>query len=112
MSLRPAVNRERIDVFLRRLSQAYQQPARLYLVGGTSLVFERFRQQTLDVDLVIEVSVEQHRELIQTLRELRDALGISIEEVSPADFIPLPAGFESRHEYIGRFGQIDVFHFD
>jgi hypothetical protein len=84
------------------LAESYRQPARQYLVGGTAMVFERFRQQTLDVDLVIELSPDRHDELIQVLRQIRDALGINIEEVSPADFIPLPSGFESRHEYIGR----------
>jgi hypothetical protein len=112
MSLRPAVSRERIDAFLSRLAQDFRQPARLYLVGGTSLVFERFRPQTLDVDITIEVSADRHGELIQVLRKIKDTLGINIEEVSPADFIPLPAGFKNRHEFIGRFGQIDVFHFD
>jgi hypothetical protein len=112
MSLRPPVSRDRIEVFLRRLAQDYRQPARLYLVGGTSLVFERLRQQTLDVDITIEVSADHHGELIQVLRKIKDTLGINIEEVSPADFIPLPAGFENRHEFIGRFGQVDVFHFD
>jgi hypothetical protein len=66
----------------------------------------------LDVDLTIAVSADHHSELIRVLRDIRDKLPINVEEVSPADFIPLPAGYESRHEYIGRYGQIDVFHFD
>ena len=112
MSLRPPVSRGRIEVFLQRLAQDYRQPARLYLVGGTSLVFEQLRPQTLDVDIVIEVSADRHGELIRVLRQIRDALSINVEEVSPAEFIPLPAGAENRHEFIGRFGQVDVFHFD
>ena len=112
MSLPPVVNRERIDVFLSRLAQDYRQPARLYLVGGTSHVYERFRQQTLDVDVAFEVPADCRGELIQVLRKIRDTLGIEIEEVSPADYIPLPAGFEKRHQFIGRFGQVEVFHFD
>jgi hypothetical protein len=75
-------------------------------------VFEGFRQQTIDVDVAIEVSAENHSELIQVLREIRNRQGINIEEISPADFIPLPTGYENRHEFIGRFGQVDAFHFD
>ena len=112
MSLRPAVSRERIDAFLNRLAQDYRQPARLYLVGGTSLVFERLRPQTLDIDLTIEVAADRHGALIAAIRAIKDALGFNVEEVSPADFIPLPAGFDARHQFIGRFGLIDVFHFD
>jgi len=37
---------------------------------------------------------------------------MAIEEVSPADFIPLPGGVEDRHRYLGREGQLDVFAFD
>ena|SRR5712692_3826838 len=112
MSLRPAVSRERVEVFLRQLADHYRRPARLYLVGGTTLVFEGYRQQTLDVDVAIEVSGEAHGELMAALRKIKDALNINIEEVSPGDFIPLPGGYADRHIFIGRYGQVDVFHFD
>lgn len=85
MSLRQGVSRERIAAFL---------------------------QHTLDVDLVIEVSADGHSELIRVLQEIRLALDINIEEASPGDFIPLPAGFSDRHVFIGRYGQVEAFHFD
>ena len=112
MSLRQAVNRERINDFLRQVGERYHKPARLYLVGGTSVVFEGYRQQTLDVDLVIEVSAGNHGDLIRVLQEIRLLLDVNVEEASPGDFIPLPAGFAERHIFIGRYGQVDVFHFD
>jgi len=112
VSLRQGVNRERISLLLREVGQRYHQPARLHLVGGTSLVFEGYRELTLDVDLTIEVSVDDHSQLVRTLQEIMLALDINIEEASPGDFIPLPAGYAERHEFIGRFGQVDVFHFD
>jgi len=112
VSLRPAVSRDRINAFLRRLGQDFRQPVRLYLVGGTSIVYEEYRQQTLDIDVALEVNADQHAALIRALREIKDSLAINIEEVSLADFIPLPSGYEQRHEYIDRFGQVDVFHFD
>ena len=37
---------------------------------------------------------------------------MNVEEASPGDFIPLPAGSEGRHEFIERFRKLDVFHFD
>ncbi len=112
MSLRQAVDRDRISLFLQEVGERYHQPARLYLVGGTSLVFEGYRQRTLDVDLVIEVSIDGHGELIRVLQAISLALDINIEEASPGDFIPLPAGYADRHIFIGRFGEVDVFHFD
>ena len=62
--------------------------------------------------MLLEVSPEAHGELIQAIRALKDELSINVEEASPGDFIPLPAGYESRHVYIDRFGLLEVLHFD
>lgn len=76
------------------------------------MVFEGLRQQTMDVDLVIEVANADHGALIQVIREVKQTLDINVEEASPSDFIPLPAGYANRHIFIGTFGQVNVFHFD
>jgi hypothetical protein len=112
MSLRQPVDRARIETFLKNLSDRFRQPARIYLVGGTTLVFEGLRQQTIDIDLVLEVALADHSELIQAVRELKDTLSINVEEASPGDFIPLPSGYENRHVFVKRFGMLDVLHFD
>jgi Nucleotidyltransferase of unknown function (DUF6036) len=39
-------------------------------------------------------------------------LDINVEFASPRDFIPLPASWHERSIYIGRYGPLDVFHFD
>ncbi len=112
MSLRQGVNQERITGFMRQLGERYHRPGRLYLVGGTSLVLEGYRQHTLDVDLSIEVTADNHDDLMRALQEIMLSLDMNIEEASPGDFIPLPAGYADRHVFIGRYGQVDVFHFD
>jgi hypothetical protein len=112
VSLRSPVGRIEIEAFLRRLGEQHRGMGRIYLVGGTSLVYEGFRQQTLDADLAFGADVQNLDHLIQTIRILKDQLDINVEEASPSDFIPLPAGYSNRHVYIGRFGQLDVFHFD
>ena len=112
MSLRQRVDRARIELFLKRLGERFRRPGRIYLVGGTTLVFEALREQTVDIDVVIEVSPADHGDLIRAVRELKDELSINVEEASPGDFIPLPAGYENRHEFVGRFGALDVLHFD
>ncbi|PYV44753.1 MAG: hypothetical protein DMG06_05110 [Acidobacteria bacterium] len=112
MSQRPPVDRQRIEEFLLHLSQRYSRPARIYLVRGTTMVFEGFRTQTLDIDLAFEVARENHGALIKAIRELKDELSLNVEEASPGDFIPLPSGYQERSQFIGRYNQIDVFHFD
>ncbi len=71
----------------------FASPARVFLVGGTTLVFESFRTQTLYVDLSFEVAEQDHGEFIRTVRALKDELAIYVEEASPGDFIPLPGGY-------------------
>ena len=76
------------------------------------MVFEGFRAQTLDIDIAIEVANEDHAAFIRAVRELKQELWINVEEASPGDFIPLPDGYRDRSPFVGRYGQLDVFHFD
>jgi hypothetical protein len=112
MSLRSPVSQDDIRRFLQRLGDEFRDPGRIYLVGGTTLVFEGLRRQTVDIDIAYDVTPERQDRFIQVVRRLKDVLDINVEEASPGDFIPLPAGAADRHEYVGRFGQLDVFHFD
>ena len=48
----------------------------------------------------------------QLVRDLKEQLSLNIEEASPSDFIPVPAGHRERSPYIGRYGKLEVFHFD
>ena len=112
MSLRKSVDRQRIERFLRYLGRRFQGAGRIYLVGGTTMVYEGFRNQTLDIDLTFELRAEDHALFIQVVRELKEELNLNVEEASPGDFIPLPSGYEDRCQFLGRYGNLDVFHFD
>jgi hypothetical protein len=112
MSFRPDVDRARIDHFLRELGRAYRDPARLYLVGGTTVVYEGLRRTTAGIDLGIDVDPAHHGDLMRAIARLKDQLNVNVEEASPGDFIPLPSGWRERSPCVGRFGQVDVFHFD
>ena len=112
MSLRQQVDQKRIEQFLQQLGRQFRKPGQVYLVGGASVVYEGLRQQTLDIDLTFEIDNEDHSAFISTVRELKEKLSLNVEEVSPADFIPLPAGYKERSQFINRYGQLNVFHFD
>ncbi len=43
---------------------------------------------------------------------LKEALQINVELASPADFIPVPPGWEDRSPFITREGRISFHHFD
>lgn len=111
-SMRPPIDRLRVHYFLVKLGIEFRHPARLYLVGGTTLVYEGLREQSLDIDISYEVADEHEAEFAQVIRRLKDELQINVEQASPGDFIPLPSGWKERAKHVGRFGQVDVFHFD
>ena len=111
-TMRPPIDRLRVHYFLVKLGIEFHYPARLYLVGGTTLVYEGLRQQSLDIDISYEVADEHESEFARVIRRLKEEMQINIELASPGDFIPLPAGWKERAKYVGRFGQVDVFHFD
>jgi hypothetical protein len=94
------------------LGADFRGAGRIYLVGGTSIVFEKLRQQTLDIDVVIDIEPQALALFIEAVRDLMVELDVNVEEASPGDFIPLPSGYATRHVYVGRFGQLDVYHFD
>jgi hypothetical protein len=112
MSPRQEVDRQRIEHFFQKLGESFHHPARIYLVGGTTVVFEALREQTLDIDVSIDVAPAHHGELMRILNELKERLSLNLEEVSPADFIPLPRSHRDGHVFIARYGSIDLFHFD
>jgi hypothetical protein len=74
------------------------------------MVYEGFRATTIDIDLLVEA--DNPGGIVAAVRDLKDALDINVEFASPRDFIPLPAGWRERSIYIGRYGPLDVFHFD
>jgi hypothetical protein len=108
--LHSPADRERIERFLTHLGDAVQQPGRIYLVGGTTMVYEGFRATTIDIDVFVEA--DNPGAIIAAIRGLKDALDVNVEFASPRDFIPLPAGWRERSIYVGRYGPLDVFHFD
>lgn len=97
---------------LDQIGQCFRYPGRLYLVGGSSLILVGAKISTLDIDLKLDVSSEHYDELIRCLNEIGRRSQIPIEQASPDQFIPLPAGYKERHQYVGRFGSLDVYHFD
>lgn len=76
------------------------------------MVYEGLCQQTLDITISFEVDDQDRSAFVEAVRVLQERLSLNIEETSPADFIPLPSGYRERSPFIGRYGQLEVFHFD
>ncbi len=112
MSQREEVDQGRIRQFLETLGQRFRHTGRIYLVGGTTMVWEKLRAQTIDIDIAYEVAAEDSAEFTRTIQLLKHELKVNVEEAAPGDFIPLPSGYRERSKFVGRFGSLDVFHFD
>jgi hypothetical protein len=109
MSMRQHVGQQEIEQFLVQVGRT-RQPARLYLVGGAAMVHRGIRPgQTLDIDIQITVDPAN---LTAQIAQLKQRLNMNIEFASPADFMPLPTQWETRSQFIKRYGQVDAFYFD
>lgn len=81
----------------------------MYFTGGATAVLEGWRSSTIDVDVTI---VPETDRLFRTLPDLKEELQINVELVSPADFIPVPPGWEERSRFVAQEGQVTFLHFD
>ena len=107
--MRPLADRERIQRLLEALGRAARSDVRLYLVGGATAVLLGWRGTTIDVDFVVRPEDES---LLRAIPALKEELQINVELASPADFIPVPPGWEDRGTFVARIGRVTCFHFD
>jgi hypothetical protein len=107
--VRDVVDAERIRAFMRALGAAVREEAVVYLTGGATAVLVGWRSATIDVDVKL---VPEADELYRAIARLKDELGVNVELASPADFIPVPAGWEERSPLVAREGTLTFRHFD
>ncbi|MEO8450700.1 MAG: DUF6036 family nucleotidyltransferase [Gemmatimonadota bacterium] len=102
-------DRERIERFMAELAAAAREPARVYLVGGTTAVLLGWRPTTVDIDLLIAPESDL---LLRALPILKERLHINVEVAFPAQFIPIPPGWEERSPFIRQIGPVSFYHYD
>lgn len=101
---------EQLQHFLTRLGQVCPHPAQFYLFGGSALLLMGGQRHTADVDFTL--GAQPADEVRRAVAHVAAELGFDVEESVPAEFIPLPAGADDRHQRIGRFGQLEAYVFD
>ena len=94
---------------LEAIGRAARGPGRLYLTGGATAVLLGWRATTVDVDLVFD---PEPPGVFEAIARLKDDLEVNIELASPAHFLPELPAWAARSAHIGRFGQVDAFHYD
>jgi hypothetical protein len=107
--VRELADAERIRQFALELGRAADSEAVAYLTGGATAVLVGWRATTVDVDVVF---VPESDSVLQALPRLKEQLRLNVELASPADFIPLPHGWEERSPFVAREGPLTFRHFD
>jgi hypothetical protein len=107
--VRELADAERIRSFMRALGAEADAEGAAYLTGGATAVLLGWRDTTIDVDVTF---VPDSDRLLRALPRLKDELQINVELVSPADFIPVPGGWEDRSVFVAREGRLSFYHFD
>jgi hypothetical protein len=107
--MRERVDAERIRLFMRALGAAATRDGDCYLAGGTTAVLLGWRATTIDVDMAL---VPVQDELLRAIPAIKEQLRVNVELASPADFIPLPEGWQERSPSVGREGKLGFHHFD
>ncbi|HEU5264348.1 MAG TPA: DUF6036 family nucleotidyltransferase [Gaiellaceae bacterium] len=107
--MRELTDVERLARFMRELGRSADRDGACYLTGGATAVLYGWRATTIDVDILL---VEETETLLRALQRLKEDLRINVELASPADFIPIPPGWEDRSVFVTREGRISYYHFD
>ena len=107
--MRELADAERIRRFMSVVGAAAEAEGACYFTGGATAVLVGWRPSTVDVDVLF---VPEQDSVLRALTRIKDELSINVELVSPADFIPVPAGWEERGVFAGRAGRLSFYHFD
>jgi len=68
-----------------------------------------WRATTVDINLK---AIPEPAGFFEALADLKDQVAVNIELASPDDFIPEAPGWRERSLFIGRYGEIDFYHYD
>lgn len=107
--MRALVDRAKLRRLLRELGRRARGPGRIYLVGGASALLEGWRETTVDVDLRLD---PEPPGVFEAIAQLKAELDLNIELASPDQFLPPLPDWRARSPHIGRYGDVEFFHYD
>lgn len=108
-----AINRDTLLLFLHRLDESFAKPGRICLIGETSQLFEGWRTWASHVEFWGDVDNAERESFTARVEEIRDDIGISVNDESPGSVIPLPDGHETRmRDAASDLANLALCHFD
>lgn len=97
--------------FMGALASRVRGAHTIYLVRGATAVLEGWRDSTIDVDLALSPTQDTD-EILRAIVAVKNELELNVELASPADFIPVPRGWEERARSVAREGPVTFLHYD
>lgn len=107
--MRAETDPAKIERFLQELGRLVLGPGRVYLTGGATALLLGWRQRTVDIDIKLD---PEPPGAFAAIAALKDRLDVNVELASPDDFLPPLPGWRDRSLFIGRYGEVDCFHYD
>ena len=107
--MRRPLDQVRLRSVLEALGRACRGPGVLYLTGGATALLEGLRGSTVDIDVRLDPEPEG---AFAAIARIKEELDVNVELASPADFLPELGDWRSRSKFVGRFGPIEVRHYD
>ena len=95
--------------FLGRLGASARGPGACFITGGSSALLVGWRDTTIDVDLKFD---PEPAGVFDAIPGLKRTLHINVELASPSDFLPPLKEWRERSRFIGKYGPLEVFHYD
>ncbi len=107
--MRELADASRVRRFLEALGAEADEEVTAYLTGGATAVLVGWRATTVDVDIKL---VPESDRLLRAIPRLKEELRLNVELASPADFIPVPDGWQERSIFVTREGKLSAYHYD
>lgn len=107
--MRSTVDAQKVQNLLRELGRRAQGPGRIYLTGGACALLEGWRATTVDVDIKLD---PEPPGVFEAIASLKNELRLNIELSAPDQYLPSPPDWRERSTFIGRWGEVDFFHYD
>ena len=103
------LTKEKLLEFLRRLGESARNPGACFITGGSSAILLGWRDTTIDVDLTFD---PEPAGVFDAIPGLKKEMSVNVELACPSDFLPPLENWRERSRFIGRYGEMDVFHYD
>jgi hypothetical protein len=107
--MRDLASKEKVLRFLEMFGRVPHRDTRVYLTGGATAVLKGWRDATVDIDIKFDPEWD---EMFRAIPKLKEDLCINVELAAPSDFIPVPAGWEERSEFVTQIGHTTFLHYD